>query len=64
MLLEQATVPGIETHLAKQSWRLQKITHPMLSLHCNTVLRDIEPIRMNRRPPNSFASVMLTKVHD
>ncbi len=37
MLLEEATIPGIETHLAKQPSRLHKIIHPKLSLCCNRV---------------------------
>ena len=35
MLLEEATIPGIETHLAKRPSRLQKIIYPKPSLYCN-----------------------------
>ena len=46
MLREEATIPSIETHLAKQSSQLQKIIHPKLSLCCNEegIVRGLFPL--------------------
>ena len=46
ILLEEATIPGIETHLPKQSSRLHRIIHPKPSLCCNNegTIRGLIPV--------------------
>ena len=46
MLLAEVTIPSIETHLAKQSSRLQKVVHPRLGLCRNEEgrLRSLIPV--------------------
>ena len=43
---EEATIPSIKTHLAKQSSRLQNIIHPKLSLCRNEegIVRSLFPV--------------------